>query len=116
MARSRQADGEAVAFFNLGFRSKKESDAWLTLNAPQDNFGYMVDFHMVMEHMHHQITGIDSLTSLGKLYKLKLSTISESLVMNSVETTDPRFLTASGARCVVNSESSYFSHITSFSQ
>ena len=27
VARSRQADGEAVAFFNLGFRSKKESDA-----------------------------------------------------------------------------------------
>ena len=76
----------------------------------------MVDFHTVMEHVHHQITGIDSLSSLGKLYKLKLSTISESLAMTSFETTDPRFLTASGAHCVVNSESSYFSHITSFAQ
>ena len=116
VARNRQADGEAVCFFNLGFRSKKESDAWLILNAPKEFFGYLVDFHTVMEHVHHQITGIDSLSSLGKLYKLKLSTISESLSMTSFETTEPRFLTASGSHCVINSESSYFSHITSFNQ
>ena len=116
VARNRQADGDAVAFFNLGFRSKKEADAWLVMNAPKGNFGYMVDFHTVMEHVHHQITGIDSLSSLGKLYKLKLSTISESLAMTSFETIDPRFLTASGSHSVINSESSYLSHITSFSQ
>ena len=28
VTRSRQADGEAYAFINLGFRSKKESDTW----------------------------------------------------------------------------------------
>ena len=66
VARSRQADGEAIAFLNLGFRSKKESDAWLVLNAPKDSFGCVLDFHTVMEHIHHQIAGIDSLSRLGK--------------------------------------------------
>ena len=48
VSRNRKADGDAVVFFNLGFRSKQESDSWLTMNAPTDSFGYMVDFHTVM--------------------------------------------------------------------
>ena len=67
-----------------------------------------------MEHIHQQITGMDSLASLGKLYKLRLKTMSESVAMTSFEVQSPRFLTASGVHAVVNSEASYISQISSF--
>ena len=69
-----------------------------------------------MEHIHQQITGMDSLSSLGKLYKLKLKTMSEGVVMTSFELSEPLFLTDSESHYVVNSESSYFSRIQSFPQ
>ena len=115
-AKLKGADGVAVAFNNLGFTSRRESDAWLELNAPKDQFGFVVDFHTVMEHIHQQINGVDSLSSLGKLYKLKIKTMSEGVAMTSFETNSPRFLTLSGAHTVVDTEASYFSHIQSFAK
>ena len=95
MSRSRASEGEGVAFHNLGFQSRSEANAWLELNAPKNQFGFIVDFHTIMEHIHQQITGNDSLASLGKLFKLKLRTMSESVAMTSFEVQSPRFLTAS---------------------
>ena len=91
VARQRASDGDGISFFNLGFRSKKESGAWLELNAPKKQFGFLVDFHTVMEHIHQQITGMDSLSSLGSLYQLKLKTMSEGVAMTSFELSEPRF-------------------------
>ena len=108
------SEGENILFYNLGFRSKTESDAWLEINAPQQEFGYLVDFHTVMEHIQQQITGMDSLASLGKLYKLQLRTISEAVAITSFENHNPRFLTSTGAHAVVDAESSYFSCIPSY--
>ena len=59
---------------------------------------------------------MDSLASLGKLYKLRLKTMSESVAMTSFEVQNPRFLTSSGAHAVVDSEASYFSHIISYAK
>ena len=86
------------------------------LNASKDHSEYVVDFYIVMEHIHRQITEMDSLSYLGKLYKLKLSTVSEAVLMSSFETSEPRLLTASGAHSVVNANASHFSHISSFVQ
>ena len=74
-ARARAAEEEAIGFHHLGFKSKMGSKAWLALNAPIDQFGFIVDFHTVMEHIHQQITGVDSSSSLEKLYKLRLKTL-----------------------------------------
>ena len=63
-ARSRADEGDAIAFHDLGFKSKIESKAWLELNSSTDQFGFMINFHTLMEHIHQQITGCDSLTSL----------------------------------------------------
>ena len=116
MARSRAADGDGVCFHNLGFQSKNEANSWLELHAPKNQFGFVVDFHTVMEHIHQQITGMDSLASLGKLFKLRLKTMSESVSMTSFEVQSPRFLTSSGAHSVVDSEASYFTHIVSYTK
>ena len=115
-ARSRASEGAAVGFHDLGFRSKTEAHAWLVLNAPVDQFGFMVDFHTVMEHIQQQITGIDSLSSLGKVYKLKLRTLSEAVSMTSFEIISPRFLSDSGTHNVISAEASYFTRIPSFAQ
>ena len=66
-ARARAAEGEPIGFHHLGFKSKMESKAWFALNAIIDQFGFIVDFHTVIEHIRQQITGVDSLSSLGKL-------------------------------------------------
>ena len=116
LAKSKAADGEGVGFHNLGFQSRNEANAWLELHAPKNQFGFIVDFHTVMEHIHQQITGMDSLAALGKLYKLRLKTMSESVAMTSFEVQSPRFLTSSGAHSVVDSEASYFSHIVSYAK
>ena len=71
-ARSRASEGAAVGFHNLGFRSKTEPKAWLQLNAPIDQFGFIVDFHTVMEHVHQQITGVDSLSQPWKALQAAL--------------------------------------------
>ena len=70
LSRSKASEGEGITFNNLGFQSRSETNAWLELNAPKHQFGFIVDFHTIMEHIHQQITGMDSLASLGKLYKL----------------------------------------------
>ena len=106
--------GEAIKFNNLGMPSKFESDAWLELNVPDGNFGLLVDFHTLMEHIHHAITGVDSLKQLQNLYKLKLSTIAESLAVTSYEVASPRFLSNTGVHTMIDNETSYFSHIKSY--
>ena len=108
--------GEGINFNNMGFRSKKDSDAWIETHTPGGNFGFVVDFHSMMEHINHNITGVDALKQLQNVYKLKLSTLSEALSVTSFEVSMPRFLSKSGAHSVIGNQDSYFSHITSFSQ
>ena len=94
--------------------TKEQSDAWLDLHAPNGNFGYIIDFHTMMEHIHHSITGVDSLKQLQNVYKLKLTTISEALAVTSFEVTSPRFLNTSSVHVVISNEASCFGNISSF--
>ena len=73
-AQARAAEGDAIALYDLCFKSNIESKTWLELNAPKNHFGFMIDFHTLMEDVHQQITGCDSLTSLEILYKLRYKT------------------------------------------
>ena len=41
---------EGINFNNMGFRSKNDSDAWIETHTPGGNFGFVVDFHTMMEH------------------------------------------------------------------
>ena len=113
-ARMTIKDGEAIKFHNLGFRDKAESDAWLEIHAPEGHFGLIVDFHTLMEHIHHSITGVDAMKQLQSVYKLKLSTISEALAVTSFEVNMPRFLSKSGAHLGIDNDTSYFTHIPTY--
>ena len=58
-------------------------------HAPVTSFGFIIDFHTLVEHFHHAITGTDALKQLQTIYKLKVSTLSEALSPNSFEGPDP---------------------------
>ena len=108
------SEKKAIKFYNLGFPSKGEADAWLDLHAPNGNFGFVIDFHTLMDHIHHAITGVNSLKQLQNVYKLKLNTISELLAVTSFEVSTPRFLSKSGAHAVIDNKASYFLHILTY--
>ena len=108
--------GGKVKFHSLDFTSKTDSDAWLEHHAPNGNFGLLVDFHTLMEHIHHSITGVDALKQLQNVYKLKMKTLSEALAVASFEVPMPRFFTSSGVHVVIDNQESYFSHIKTFKQ
>ena len=76
----------------------------------------MIDFYTVMEHIHHQITGVDALANLGKLHKLQLKTMSEGVAMTSFKVISPRFLSSTGSHIVIDSKASYFSYITTYAK
>ena len=42
-------DSTAIKFGRLGFRSQSDCTAWLQIHHPNDEFGLLVDFHLVME-------------------------------------------------------------------
>jgi len=65
-------DAEAIKFGQLGFRSARECDAWVLTHHPGEDFGLLVDFHLVMEHVHVQMTGQKLISNLEKIYKMAL--------------------------------------------
>ena len=108
------SQGGCIKFHNLGFPSKFESDAWFEIHSPEGTFGLIVDFHTLMEHLYHAITGVDAMKQLQNVYKLKMKTISEALSVTSFEVPMPRFLTSSGSHVVIDNQESYFTHIKTY--
>ena len=76
-------DSESIKFNGLGFSGKPEADAWLNLSSPNGTFGLIVDYHILMEHIHYAISGVDAMKQLQNVYKLKMSTISEAVAITS---------------------------------
>ena len=86
------------------------------IKCSKDDFSYIVDVYTLIEHIYQQITEVDSLSNLGKLYKSNSNTISEAVATISVKVSEPRSLTVAGAHHVVNAEVSYFLLISSYFQ
>ena len=101
---------------DLDFKYEVGYKTWLKLNAPKDHFGFMIDFHTLMEYIHQKITGVDSLVSLGKLYKIRNKNTVEAIVMTSFEVLAPCFLTASRTHTVIDAEVPYFTYIISYAK
>jgi hypothetical protein len=60
-----------------------------------------VDVHAVFEHIHHAIEGIDTITTMKKLYKIKVSCIADGLAMTYFDFKTPKFLsTTTGHRVI----------------
>jgi hypothetical protein len=65
-----KADELAIRFAGLGFRGQAEANAWLSMHIPSHDFGWILDPHIVMEHIHYAVTAEDTLKRLEGIYKL----------------------------------------------
>jgi hypothetical protein len=84
------------------------------MNIPSHDFGWIVDPHIVMEHVHYSVTSKDTLKRLESIYKLKLHTIAQRLAVSSFENRVPKFFSKASAYKVIKDDSSYFDAIPTF--
>jgi hypothetical protein len=109
-------DDQAIRFGGLGFRTSKESNAWLVTHMPEHHCGMLVDVHIVMEHVQSSITGTDTINMLEKLFKLKLQTLADGMAMKSYERKIPRFFSSASAHKVIKHDDSHFDNIASYEE
>jgi hypothetical protein len=92
-----KSDERAIRFAGLGFQSIANSNAWLTAELPQHRSGLIVEAHTVLEHVYHAIDGIDTIAMMEKLYKIKVTTIADSVAMTSFDAKTPKYFSKSQA-------------------
>jgi hypothetical protein len=106
-----KGDESAIKFAGLGFQSISHSNAWLEANLRKHPSGLIVDIHMVLEHIHYALEGIDTMAMMEKLYKIKVTCIADSIAMTSFDTKTPKFFCKVQGHCVLNGDASYLDTI-----
>jgi hypothetical protein len=86
-----KGDERAISFAGLGFQSIGKANAWLEMELIKHPSGLIVDVHMVFEHIHYALEGIDTISTMEKLYKIKVTCIADSVAMTSFDTKAPKF-------------------------
>ena len=108
-------DESSVKYGGLGFTSQRDSDAWIEANFPSDEYGLLMDFNLVLEHVYTQMAGQKILTNLGQIHKMKLSNNNQAVALTSFETRIPKvFCGESRSVGVVRDGDSYFKSIKSW--
>jgi hypothetical protein len=105
----------AIRFAGLGFQTIGESNAWLELAMRRHQSGLIVDAHMVFEHVFHAIEGIDTIATMERLYKIKVSCIANSVAMTSFDAKTPKYFLRLQGHRVLKLDASYFDTIMSHS-
>ena len=108
-----QNDTTAIKFGQLGFRSNKDCDAWMETYHPGEEFGLLLDFHLLFEHVYVQMTGQKLISNLEKIYKMKLRSNNQALAISSFESRLPRFFTQD-IKSPIRKDESYFPAIKSW--
>jgi len=108
-------DSTVIKFGQLGFRSQQDCTAWLQTHHPGNEFGLLVDFHLVMEHVFVQINGQKLLANLEKIYKMDLRSNNQALAISSFEGRLPRFF-SNDSKVHVKKDESYFHGIKSWDE
>ena len=108
-------DTETIKFSNLGFRNKHDCDAWVAQHHPGADFGLVMDFHLVMAHVHHAISGVNLIDTLSKVYKMDLSHNHQAVSLASYASIWPKyFITQSSGYNIIRKDESYFTAIKSW--
>jgi hypothetical protein len=106
-----KGDERAIKFAGLGFQSIKQSNAWLEAEMRKHPSGLIVDVHMVLEHIHYALEGIDTIATMEKLYKIKVTCIADSVAMTSFDTKTPKFFCKTQGHRVLKGDASYLDAI-----
>ena len=105
-------DETTIQYGGLGFRSQSDCSAWIETHQPHEQYGLIMDFNIVMEHVFGQFAGQKILPKLGSIFKMKLVSNNHAVAMTSFETRLPKFFMGeSRAVGVVRSGDSYFRSI-----
>jgi hypothetical protein len=101
-------DDRAIMFAGLGFKAIAKSNAWLETELRRHPSGLIVDVHTVFEHIHNALEGIDTIATMEKLYKIKVSCITDSAAMMSFDAKAPKFFCQVQGHKVLKGDASYF--------
>jgi hypothetical protein len=110
-----KGDERAINFAGLGFQSISKSNAWLETELVQHPSGLIVDMHMVFEHLYYALKGVDTISTMEKLYKIKVTCIADSVAMTSFDTKTPKFFCKVQGHRVLKGDASYLDLIPSHS-
>jgi len=118
LASLRSATDEAtIQYGGLGFRTKADCNAWIEIHQPKENYGLLMDFNTVMEHVYCQMVGQKLLSNLERIYKMKMTSNNQAVAMTSFETRLPKFFMGdSRVMTVVKAGDSYFKAIKSWEE
>jgi hypothetical protein len=108
-------DERAIKFAGLGFQSFPAACAWLETELPNHPCGLIVDAHMVFEHIHYAIEGVDTIATMEKLYKIKVASIADSVAMTSYDVKTPKFFCKNQGHRVLKGDASYLDAVPSHS-
>jgi phage shock protein A len=106
-----KGDDRAIKFAGLGFQSISQSNAWLETELRRHPSGLIVDVHMVLEHIHYALEGIDTIATMEKLYKIKVTCIADSVAITSFDTKTPKFFCKIQGHKVLKGDASYLDAI-----
>jgi hypothetical protein len=110
-----KSDERAIWFAGLDFQSSSDSNARLETELQNHQSGLIVNAHMVFENLYHTINGINTLGTMEKLYKIKISCISGSVAITSFDNKMPKYFSTIKGHHVLRNNSSYFDSIISHS-
>jgi hypothetical protein len=108
-----KGDKRAIHLQGLGFQSIKESNAGLETELVRHPSGLIVNVHMVFEHVHYALKGIDAISTMEKLYKIKVTCIANSVAMTSFDTKTPKLCCKDQGHRVLKGDASYLDLIAS---
>ena len=106
-------DESAVKFGALAFRSQAEATTWLKRNFPGPHFGFLVDFHMLMEYLKEDLT-VGSLLKATK--KMDFTLTIQNIAVNSFNSKIPSFFSkpSIAENMIIFDTQSYFTQINSY--
>ena len=106
------ANGDAaVKFAGVGFRYQLEATTWLKQNFPGPHFGFLVDFHMLMEYLKDDLT-VGSLLKATK--KMDFTLTIQNIAVNSFNSKILSFFSKASIaeNMVIFDNQSYFTQIS----
>ncbi len=111
-----KGDKRAINFAGLGFLCIGDSNAWLESVLKSHPSGLIVNVHMVFEHIHYALKGIDTISTMEKLYKIKVTCTADSVAMMLFDAKTPKYFSRLQGHRVLKLDASYFDSIVSHAE
>ena len=106
----------SVKFGGLGFTSEPNVSSWIKTNVGPWSYGWIYDFHILMQAVWSNISGEDLVKRLTKGYKLDIENGHQLATIGSFETSIPRNFKNNHSHLVTHRDQSFFSMIKSWAE